>query len=30
MSKKEAQSTVQTLLFTPPFYWEFQIYPLIY
>ena len=30
MSLKKAEDKTQTLLLTPPFYWEFQIYPLIY
>jgi hypothetical protein len=30
MSRNKAQSNIKTLLFTPPFYWEFRINPLIY
>ncbi len=30
MSRNKAQGNIKTLLFTPPFYWEFRINPLIY
>lgn len=30
MSRNKTQGNIKTLLFTPPFYWEFRINPLIY